>query len=397
MKRKKAILTLLYLRQQKQKRNRRYSVHPINRVRYVYGEFHHLWRDLRNDEIKFFAYFRMNFQMFDYLVTLISPFVVKHVTTFRSPISVEQRLAVSLRFLATGNSFASLAFNFRMGKCTVSGIVYETCDALWECLKSHLEVPDTKKWKEIAGEFEEKWNFPHCIGAIDGKHIRMKAPNKSGSLYFNYKGYFSFVLLALVDANYKFIAVDIGSLGSNSDGGILVDSNLGKGLEMDALGIPQPEILPMHPQFGPLPYVIVGDEAFPLKSYMMRPYPGRQIERERMIFNYRLSRARRVSENAFGILASRFRIYHRSIEMKPSNLIKVVQATVVLHNLLQKENNSPFETQEIDPCPLNGVPARAQGNRSTQNASNVRNRFKEYFNTSGVVEWQNQQAHCDML
>ena len=83
---------------------------------------------------------------------------------------------------------------------------------------------------------------------------------------------------------------------------------------------------------GKMPYVIVGDEAFPLKRYMMRPYPGRGLSESERIFNYRLSRARRCSENAFGILSSRWRIFHRTMDQAPETVDELIKATVVLHN-----------------------------------------------------------------
>lgn len=99
----------------------------------------------------------------------------------------------------------------------------ETGWAIWQALKGvYLRSPSIPDdWKEIAREFEEQWNLPHCVGAIDGKHVALQCPNNSGSLYYNYKVFFSLVLMALCDANYTFPLMDIGNYGSNNDSEVL--------------------------------------------------------------------------------------------------------------------------------------------------------------------------------
>lgn len=139
----------------------------------------------------------------------------------------------------------------------------------------------------------------------------IKCPTKTGSLYFNYKGTFSVVLLALVDANYKFVCIDIGSYGRNSDGGIFAHSSLGRALSAEQLKLPPDSPLPGAEQLGPAPFVMVGDEAFPLQTHLLRPFPGRHCPPDQKAFNYRLSRARRIVENAFGILAVRWSLLHQ--------------------------------------------------------------------------------------
>lgn len=135
---------------------------------------------------------------------------------------------------------------------------------------------------------------------MDGKHIAIRCPLKSGSNYYNYKQFYSKVLLALVDADYKFKYIDFGCNGRVSDGGVFANSTLFQTLESNTFHIPPGKPLPQRNT--PVPFVIVGDEAFPLKSSLMKPYPSRNFDQKQGDFKYRLSRARRIEENDYGIL-----------------------------------------------------------------------------------------------
>ena len=225
-------------------------------------------------------------QRFDHLLSLVGPKIKKHDTNFRKAIPPAERLAITLRFLASGESQQSLAFLFRVGRATISRIIRETCDAISASLSDlYFHPPRSENnWINISNEFENVWNFPHAVGAIDGKHIAIECPAKSGTLFYNYKGFYSLVLLAVCDANYNFVLFDIGQYGSNNDCGVLNKSEMGKKLESQSLNIPQPSPLEGC-DYSPLPYFLLGDEAFPLKEYMMRPFPG-QLDEDENVFNY---------------------------------------------------------------------------------------------------------------
>ena len=340
---------------------------------------------------------RMDTTTFATLVGTVSPRLQRNQDG-RPPICPEELVAICLRYLATGDSYKSIAFSYRVGVSTVHYAVKNVCDAIYENLSAvYLPSPTLDTWKNVATRYEQIWNFPHCVGSLDGKHIQIQAPPNSGSLFFNYKGTFSLVLMALVDADYKFIVVDIGNFGSNSDGGIFAKSELGKALEYNGLNLPESEPLANANELGSIPYVIVADEAFPLKTNLMRPYPGRGLDNEKRIFNYRLSRARRMVECAFGILASKWRIFHRRICMLPENVERVVKATVVLHNMLlthqDEKRTRLLETRTTDTSEtLTAIDGQVRRgvNRPKSEAVRVREAFKQYFNSAnGAVEWQN--------
>ena len=231
----------------------------------------------------------------------------------------------------------TIAFSYRLGHSTVCMIVDDTCDAIWNSLSTdYLRIPsNSNEWKKISDSFYKSWNFPHCLGAIDGKHVVMQASPHSGCSYYNYKHTHSIVLLAVCDAQYCFTLVDIGDYGRHSDGGVLNHSVFGQAMENGTLPLPTPETLPGTSTGVSWPYVFVGDAAFPLKTHMLRPYPGRFLEEDRQIFNYRLSRARRVIENTFGIMAAKFRIFRRPIIACPEKVTKITKAACCLHNYLK--------------------------------------------------------------
>lgn len=296
--------------------------------------------------------------------------------------------------MATGDSYKTIAFSYRLGHSTVQNIVIEVCTAINEtCMAEFIPTPSREKWLQIADDMWTMWNFPNCLGALDGKHVVIDAPSNSGSLYFNYKKTFSIVLLALVDANYKFISVDIGSYGKNSDGGILTNSSLGRGLENGTLNIPESSPLPETNILAP--YVILGDEAFALKTYMMRPYPRSNVlDDEKRIFNYRLSRGRRLVECAFGILSQTFRVYCRRLKADPQNATSIILTTCILHNIIRNtrsiENNPDCSTNEDS----NMQNLRRQGGNAVSAAFQTREIFKNFFiSAEGSVPWQDTFLH----
>ncbi|XP_029163349.1 protein ALP1-like [Nylanderia fulva] len=289
----------------------------------------------------------MNVERFEYLLSLIGPLLKKR--KMYTTLLPSQRLAITLRFLAAGDSQGTLSFSYRCGKSTISQILAETTRALVSVLKNAFVKPPANEaeWREVAAGFWEEWQFPHCVGAIDGKHIQMQAPQASQSIYFNYKKTFSIVLLAVCDAYYNFIMLDVGAEGSQSDGGIFQSSEMGRRLNDGSINLPNSSNLPETDI--DMPYFLVGDAAFPLKSYLMKPYGERNISHDKSVYNFRLSRARRVIENAFGILAARWRVFRRPIISKEDNVESIIECTICLHNFILKTGNKKLNLEYCPP------------------------------------------------
>lgn len=189
--------------------------------------------------------------------------------------------------------------------------------------------PTSEVWEKAAVGFFDGWQLPNCVGSVDGKHVTVKCPPNSGSTYYCYKNKFSIVLLSIVGPDYKFICVDVGGYGKNSDGGILEESIMGQRLKNNELCLPKPKRLPGQNMCTP--HCLVGDEAFSLSPFLMKPFPHRQAKQRARLrkYNYRLSRACGVVENTFGILVQKWRLYQRPLEISVKSIKTVVMATFV--------------------------------------------------------------------
>lgn len=237
------------------------------------------------------------------------------------------------RFLATGHTFRSLAFNYRMGFSTVRVIVQEVCEAIWKNMAPIvMPTPSEQMWKDIANDF-----------------------------------------------------------------GIYDKSLMGRLFEQKALNVPQDEPLSQNSQPMPYTIVADAAfplKPYLLKPYYKDKLVNNDANK---IFNYRLSRARRCVENAFVILRARFRVFHGPMQVQPDMVDKIVLAACCLHNFLRSQTSLSADKLEenlmdytdnsnnID-CLLD---IESLSRNPTQTAIYVREKYKEYFiSQEGRIPWQ---------
>ena len=391
-------------RRRLRRRRRRYWVRPWISRRDEFGFYGRLMRELEAEsEADFKNLMRMEPAMFRELLERIGPRITKADTTFRNALQPGLKLAITLRHLATGESYHSLSFSYRVPHNTISLLLKEVTEAIIEeYAQEVVSFPTTQQeWHDIGELFGSRWNFHHALGALDGKHIAIRNPPKGGSVYYNYKGYFSIILMALVDADYKFIWVDVGANGSASDGSVFNASELKEACESGDIGFPDPEPLPNDDK--DMPYFIIGDDAFPLKTWLMKPFSRHHMDNEERIFNYRLSRARRIVENAFGILANRFQCLLTTMRQDPKTVGSIVLACCCLHNLMRLRfpalQNAALDQEDAEHQVIPGAwredanlddMQNLRGTLATREARLQRTYLKHYYNSpAGSVPWQN--------
>ena len=184
--------------------------------------------------------------MFLDLVERLTPRLGKEDTWYRDTLEIGLKMAITLQHLATADNYKCLMLLFYVPHNTISILVRDVCQAIWDEYGDEVvSNPTTAEgWKEIATSYSSWWNFHHVLGALDGKHIRIRCPANGGSQFYNYKGYHSIVLLGLVDANYRFTWVQVGPPGAASDAQLWNESTLWDAVITNSIDIPQQEPLP---------------------------------------------------------------------------------------------------------------------------------------------------------
>ena len=213
--------------------------------------------------------------------------------------------------------------------------------------KQNVSSTQMRLWKRL-WEQANKWQFPNCIGAMDGKHLVMQPPPEATSKHHNYEHTHSIILLAVVGPNYECIYADVGTNGRVSDGGVWSTCSLARKIENNPNFLPPPRGLPSGSD--EVSFAFVADDAFALKEIYMKPYPQAGITDMERVYNYRLSRARRISENMFGIIANRWCVFRSTILIPLESIAILTLATLALHNFLRQSasNNIYCRSNPVD-------------------------------------------------
>ena len=314
-------------------------------------------------EKRFKKTFRMTRQTFSLIHDRIKDDLTKESVT-EEPIPSQMRLAICLYRLSRGDYYNTISELAGVGETTVCNIVREVAKAIIENLWEEFveaKFPHSKDTlNEKMKEMEQEWQFPFAYSAIDGCHIPIKCPpggQESCKEFHNFKNFYSIVLMGMVDAKYRFIWASAGWPGNSHDAIIFQATNLYTKL---AEGTAFPPIA-HHENGVSIPPLILGDSAFPFKPWLLKPYTNATLMPEQSYFNYRLSRARMVTECAYGQLKGRWRVLLRTSENDKETVRAVTLACVVLHNI----------------CIEQGDLAQRQWDLSKDSASNQRRTQEE--------------------
>uniref|UniRef100_A0A8C1S5R1 DDE Tnp4 domain-containing protein n=1 Tax=Cyprinus carpio TaxID=7962 RepID=A0A8C1S5R1_CYPCA len=275
--------------------------------------------------------FRMSKETFVHLCNKLCPAMERRDTNFRVCVPLNKRVAIALWKLATGTEYRSVGHLFGVSITTVCRCVQEFCAASEVLLvPEQIHYPDQVKFKEMAAYIENRWGLPHCIGAIDGSHIPIIAPEEYHCDYFNHKCWHSIILQGVVDAKGLFWNVFTGLPGSLHDARVLRLSTL---WELASRG----NHIPANTRN-------IGGVT-PVQNWLLKPFIDTgHLTAEQQVYNMKICRARVVVENAFGRLKGRWRCLMKKNDCAV-NLVK----SMVLYTTFVRVMENPMRMLGIYP------------------------------------------------
>ena len=350
--RRRRILALaaLYQHQQiRRRRNRqlrRYWCLP--RPAGSWFEIH--YNDRRIPDEYFKQQLRFRRRTFDQLLNIINPYITRQDTFMRNCIPPEKVLAIGLYRLAHGNSYVSLAPVFNVGKATAIEAVQDVVNVLYDKRNQYIKFPTTPAETEecIATFLETGSELPNVAGAIDGTHIAMIAPRVDAVDYFSRYQKHDMIVQGVVDGTGKFIDAVAGFPGSAHDSRVLRNSFIYDEAEQGNI-LQAPRVNIDGHEIGPY---LVGDSAYPLLPWLIKPFPEGTRDPEEKTFNKELSTARVTVERAFGILKGRWRVLQKRLDSSLKFAIKTTIACIVLHNFCIQANDD-WDDEDDDGPPEN--------------------------------------------
>lgn len=331
-----------------------------------------------NDE-QWYSNFRVTSGTFKYVIDKICIDISHQDTVMRKAVSARRRLAITLYYLASTAEYRTIANLFGVSVSFVCACIKEVCSAIMKRMPSLISFPSGEDLSRVIQGYEE-WGFPMCGGAIDGTHIPILAPTESHLDYVNRKGFHSIIMQAVVDHQYLFRDIVVGWPGSVHDARVLSNSTLyAKGNNNELFsGNCSKQIYGQN--INP---VLIGDPAYPLMSWLMKPYPeNNATPNTQKTFNYQLSRARMTVENTFGRWKGRFVRFSKRVDMEVPSLVIVITASCIMHNVCEIQNNEFLPVWQIDanhPLSVQDLCVFADNQVMIKDATDIREALSQYI------------------
>ncbi|XP_051918103.1 uncharacterized protein LOC127598335 [Hippocampus zosterae] len=268
-------------------------------------------------------HFRMSEETFLDICAELRPAMEKRDTNFRACVPLKKRVAIALWKLATNSEYRSISHLFGVSETTVCRCLREFCSAACALLlPRHVRFPDPETLARTAAEIEASWGLPRCVGAIQGSHIPIIAPQENHRDYINARGWHSIILQGVVDGKGLFWSTCAGMAGGLRHARALRESPL---WEMAEQG-----------RFDPSFYIL-GDSAYPLKPWLLKAFrQDGALTPERRAYNESVRSARATVRAAFSRLKGRW----RCLTKRNDGDIRVVKSMVLtccaLHNICER-------------------------------------------------------------